>query len=242
VHRTHVSQRQYLSRILPNPFNLFISDDSSFASYNISMETQARFLTLADVEPAAQVIAQAFMDDPLIVFVLPRRRSRLKALLAFFRTYGEVSIQNGRGYGVGEPLQGVAYWKSPSQGNISLPLKSLKLFIPLLFTTYPAGYLKAKPVFRQIDALHARHAPEPHFYLDNIGVLAEARGQGAASRLIRPVLEKADAEGAPAYTDTATRSNVPVYEHFGFECVEESPVEGTGLTIWALKREPNGNR
>jgi ribosomal protein S18 acetylase RimI-like enzyme len=202
------------------------------------METPARLLSLSDVEAAAQVIAQAFMDDPLIAFVLPRRRSRLKALLAFFRAYGEVSIQNGRGYGVGEPLQGVAYWKAPSQGDISLPLRSLKIFIPLVFTSYLGGYLKAKPVFRQIDALHAKHAPEAHYYLDNIGVLAEARGQGAASRLIRPFLEKADAEGAPAYTDTATRSNVPLYVHFGFECVEESPVEGTGLTIWALKRAP----
>jgi len=227
---------------MPNPFNPFTSDDSSIASYNISMESQARLLTLADVEPAAQVIAQAFMDDPLIAFVLPRRKSRLKALLAFFRVYGEISIRNGRGYGVGEPLQGVAYWKSPSQGNISLPLKSLKIFIPLLFTTYPVGYFRAKPAFRQLDALHAKHAQEQHYYLDNIGVLAEARTQGLASRLIQPVLEKVDAEGAAAYTDTFTQANVPVYEHFGFECVEESPVEGTGLTIWALKREPNGNR
>ncbi len=69
-------------------------------------------------------------------------------------------------------------------------------------------------------------------------VEADARGQGAASRLIWPFLDKADAESAPAYTDTVTRSNVPLYEHFGFECVEESPVEGTGLTIWALKRNP----
>ncbi len=202
------------------------------------MEIAARLLTLSAVEAAAQVIAQAFMDDPLCTYMLPRRKSRLKALLAFFRAYGEVSIRNGRGCGVGEPLVGVAYWKAPDQGEISLPLKSIKIFLPLLLTAYPAGYRKAKPVFKQIEILHTRHVSVPHYYLDNIGVLAAARGQGAASRLIQPFLDRADAEGAPAYTDTVTGANVPLYEHFGFECAEESPVEGTSLTIWALKRNP----
>jgi hypothetical protein len=31
-------------------------------------------------------------------------------------------------------------------------------------------------------------------------------------------------------------SNVPLYQHFGFECVEESPVDGTGITVNALRR------
>ena len=69
-------------------------------------------------------------------------------------------------------------------------------------------------------------------------VEADARGQGAASRLIWPFLEKADAESTQAYADTVTSANVPLYEHFGFECAEESPVEGTSLTTWALKRNP----
>ncbi|MBI3151889.1 MAG: GNAT family N-acetyltransferase, partial [Chloroflexi bacterium] len=74
------------------------------------------------------------------------------------------------------------------------------------------------------------------FYLDNIGVLASARGQGISSRLVRPFLEQADEQKVIAYTDTVTRSNVSLYEHFGFECVEEAPVHGTGITVWAMRR------
>jgi hypothetical protein len=54
--------------------------------------------------------------------------------------------------------------------------------------------------------------------------------------LIRPFLEMADSQKTLAYTDTVTRSNVALYEHFGFQCVEESAVSGTGLTVWALRR------
>lgn len=46
----------------------------------------------------------------------------------------------------------------------------------------------------------------------------------------------ADSQKTIAYTDTVTRSNVALYEHFGFQCVEESTLPGTGITVWALRR------
>ena len=121
-------------------------------------------LTLSDVDPAAQVISQAFVDDPLCAFMLPLKRTRTRTLHKFFRLYGEVNIQNTRGYGFGDPLQGVS------------------------------------------------------------------------SRLLRTFLEMADTKKVIAYTDTVTRSNVALYEHFGFQRLEEAPIAGTGITVWALRR------
>lgn len=195
-----------------------------------------RLLTLADVEQAAHLISQAFVDDPLCTFMLPFRRTRTNTLGKFFRAYGEVSIKNRRGYGAGEPLQGVAYWKFPDQENLSISLKSIGKFIPLLFTFYPIGFYRARAILEQIDNLHKKYAHEPHFYLDNLGVLPSAQGQGMASKLIRPFLALADEQKVIVYTDTVTRSNVGLYEHFGFECVEESAIKGTGITVWALRR------
>ena len=86
--------------------------------------SEHRLLTLSDVEPAARVIAQAYVDDPLCAFMLPIRRTRTKTLYKFFRVMGEVSIRHQRGYGVGDPLQGVAYWKFPDQESMSISVKS----------------------------------------------------------------------------------------------------------------------
>jgi ribosomal protein S18 acetylase RimI-like enzyme len=195
-----------------------------------------RLLALADVEPAAQVIAQAFVDDPLCAFMLPFKKTRIKTLVKFFRVYGELSIPMQRAFGAGDPLLGVAYWIAPGQADLSIGLKSIGKLLPLLFTSYPVGFVRARAILRQTDALHQKYAPMPHFYLDNIGVLPSARGQGIASRLIRPFLEMADAQNVIAYTDTVTPANVGLYQHFGFECVEESPIPGTGVTVWALRR------
>jgi ribosomal protein S18 acetylase RimI-like enzyme len=202
----------------------------------MNAKSNYRLLTHADVEEAAQVIAQAFIDDPLCAFILPIKRTRTRSLYTFFRVYGEVNIKNNCGFGVGDPLQAVAYWQFPDQANLSISVKTLWRFLPLLFTFYPIGYFRAKAILNRQDALHDKYAPEPHFYLDNIGVLASARGQGLSSRLIRPFLEMADSQKVMAYTDTVTRSNVALYEHFGFQCVEECPISGTDITVWALRR------
>jgi ribosomal protein S18 acetylase RimI-like enzyme len=195
-----------------------------------------RQLVLSDVEQAAQVIAQAFVDDPLTSFMLPFRSTRVRTLLKFFRVYGEISIKNKRGYGVGEPLQGVAYWEFPGQESMSVSVKSLGKFFPLLFTMYPIGYFRARAALNQLEIMHKKYADEPHFYLDNLGVLASARGKGLSSKLIRPFLEMADSQKVIAYTDTVTPANVPLYEHFGFECVEQSHIPSMGITVFALRR------
>jgi ribosomal protein S18 acetylase RimI-like enzyme len=202
------------------------------------MDADFRLLTLSDAENAADVIAQAFVDDPLCAFMLPFRPTRVKTLYKFFRAYGAVNIKNQRGYGSGASLQGVAYWQTPTQANISLSVKGLGVFLPLLFTFYPLGYFRAKSVFRTIDALHQKYAREPHFYLDNIGVLPQARGRGISSKLIRPLLAQADSQNAIAYTDTVTKANVSLYQHFGFEVMEQAPISGTDITVWALRRSP----
>jgi len=46
----------------------------------------------------------------------------------------------------------------------------------------------------------------------------------------------ADSQKVIAYTDTVTRENVPLYEHFGFKCVEENHIASTGITVFALRR------
>lgn len=203
----------------------------------MTSNSEFRLLTLADLEPAARVLSQAFVDDPLITYTLPvKAERRIKTMYKFFLIYGEINIKNQRGYGIGDPLQGVAYWKSPSQENLSISIKSLGKLIPLFFSLYRVAYFRGKPISQQIDALHKKYADEPHYYLDNLGVLPSAQGQGLASKLLRPILQLADAQKVICYTDTVTQSNVALYEHFGFQLMEACPVTDTGVTVWALHR------
>jgi GNAT superfamily N-acetyltransferase len=133
-------------------------------------------------------------------------------------------------------LQGVAYWKAPEQKPMSVNVKSLPRFLPLLLTMFPLGALRARRLVEKTEAIHRQYADQPHYYLENLGVAASARGQGVSSRLIRPILEQADAQKALTYTDTVNPDNVPLYEHFGFQCAEAAYIPGTRLTVFALRR------
>jgi ribosomal protein S18 acetylase RimI-like enzyme len=206
----------------------------------VTSQPDCRPLTPADVDAAARVMADAFADDPLCTFMLPLAWTRRRTLRLFFQALGELSVKQGRMFGAGRPLQAVAFWKYPTQADLSISLKSLGRFLPLLLTFYPLGLLRARAVLRETEVLHARYAHEPHFYLDNLAVAPPARGQGLSSRVIRPFLQQADEQRVIAYTDTLTPANVPLYEHFGFQCVQASAVAGTGLTIFALRRPVPG--
>jgi predicted N-acetyltransferase YhbS len=46
--------------------------------------------------------------------------------------------------------------------------------------------------------------------------------RGLGSRLVRPILERADRDGVACHLETADPANVPYYRRFGFEVVEPS--------------------
>jgi hypothetical protein len=193
-----------------------------------------RKLSMQDIHLAVEVMARAFEEDPWCVFMLPNNKTRLKTLKKFFYLYGELNINNHHGYGVGEPLKAAAFWLPPPETGVSIGIRSLVKFIPLILSPYLPGYYKARRIMKQIGRLHLKYAPEPHYYLDNLGVLPSEWGKGLASQLIRPFLDRAIDEKVAAYTETVTSKNVALYEHFGFKLMEECTIDGTGITICGL--------
>jgi ribosomal protein S18 acetylase RimI-like enzyme len=208
----------------------------------MNLNCDCRLLTSSDLERVADIMSEAFVDDPLYAFILPNKKTRRKTLYQYFYALSNINIAKQRAYGVGEPLVAVAYWKMLSKPDVTASMRSPSNFIRLLLTPFPFGYLRARVIYKKMSELYEKYADEPHFYLDYVGVLPSARGNGVASKLIRPFIKKADSEGAIVYLETVNRSNVALYEHFGFHCMEEAAVPGTGITIWAMRRPVHENR
>ena len=68
----------------------------------------------------------------------------------------------------------------------------------------------------------------PHWYLWALGVAPRCQGQGIGSKLIEPVLARADAEQTPCYLEALTEKNVAFYQKRGFAVVHESKLPGWG--------------
>jgi ribosomal protein S18 acetylase RimI-like enzyme len=163
-------------------------------------------------------------------------RKTRKVLFKFFKVLISAGILSQQTYGVGEPLEGIAIWSIPNQKSLSFSGFIKAGFLKLLFSSFTLLVFKAFKIFAKFETMQKKYAPEPHYYLNTISVLPSAQGKGLASKLIKPFLEKADKEKLGVYTETMTPSNVSLYEHYGFQCVEQYRVPKTDLSIWAFYR------
>ena len=78
-----------------------------------------------------------------------------------------------------------------------------------------------------VDDLHRQQISVPHYYLFFIGIDPFNQGKGFAGRLIRPMLDRLDAEKIPCYLTTQNERNISLYEHFGFRVIGSMTLPGS---------------
>lgn len=87
-----------------------------------------------------------------------------------------------------------------------------------------------------MDAAHPHD--RPHWYLNVIATLPERQGQGLGAQALRPVLERCDAEGAPAYLESSNPRNMTLYRRHGFEERADTIDLPDGPSLYPMWREP----
>lgn len=160
-------------------------------------------------------MGRAFYDDPPFVWMLPDERSRERRAAGVFATILRCHAMRYGGVAVAcreDAIVGGAIWLPPGHWapTVGQQVRSLP------------GYVRAlgRGIGRSgafVQAMAKHHPREPHWYLYAIGVDPGSQGNGVASALLRPRLARCDINGQPAYLESSKLSNVPLYEHFGFE-------------------------
>jgi ribosomal protein S18 acetylase RimI-like enzyme len=199
------------------------------------MTVTVRTATGRDVPALAEVLADAFLDDPVFTWMVPEEH-RLRRLARFFASDArhhmvplgatEIAEANGR-------AGGVAMWAPPGEWRPGTwtTLRLLPGFLAALGRNIAVG--------RQVDdLLDASHPEEPHWYLSTLGTSADARGAGYGKSLLTSRLDRVDAEHAPAYLESSKEANIPYYQRFGFEVTGEIVVPNGGPTLWSMWRQP----
>ncbi|MFU8796912.1 MAG: GNAT family N-acetyltransferase [Dehalococcoidia bacterium] len=190
-----------------------------------------------DVKRAAGVLASAFHDYPLLQYSFPDMTERTRMVPYYCQTVLYYGIKYGEVYATSPAMEGVAAWITSDHFPMTFwrILRSVPLSVLTSFgrggasrMDYPGGY---------IDAMHRRYAPFRHWFLLQIGVTPQMQGKGYAGKLMRPMLERMDADGLPCYTETMDQKNVTLYEHLGFRVMERLEIPRTDLTTWALLRD-----
>jgi GNAT superfamily N-acetyltransferase len=192
----------------------------------------ARAATWADADALALTMARAFMDDPLLCFILDDAAKREAKMPRLFKLLFKLGLPYGA-CDVTDGYEAAALWRPPNQWAI--PIWQYVVNGPEFLGVF--GLAGAARVMGIMDFIEKHHPHEPHWYLQAIGTDPAKQGKGYGGVIIRRQLAKADAAGQPAYLESSKASNIPIYQSFGFELRGEVTLPG-GPTIWPMWRAP----
>jgi GNAT superfamily N-acetyltransferase len=184
------------------------------------------------VVPVGAVLARAFDDDPLFCAILPEPAQRARALRALFEEWTRILHLPHDTSSTTDDHSGAALWSPPGQWSIGL--FTLARLAPRMLGALGSRTIPALRVLGAVDKPHPR---VPHNYLRAIGCDPDRQGQGIGSALMKPMLDRCDERGEPAYLESSKERNLPFYRRHGFEVTGEV-VTPLGPKAWLMWREP----
>src|SRR5262249_29882290 len=154
----------------------------------------------ADARAIADILDQAFMDDPVNCWVFPDPADRARRQPGFFRLYADHVLATGEVYlttdGGGAALSLNIDPASPPAAEMSEEL---------LARACGPSFPRMRTVLELLDACHPRQ--HRHGYVPFIGVRPARQGNGLGAALLQDRLAALDAPGGPAYLEASPPRN-----------------------------------
>lgn len=197
------------------------------------IDAPVRKVTPADREKLVAVMARAFDDDPIANWFAAQDKRRARRIYDFMDVGYRITAPGGELYTTAE-IQGGAFWSPP--GKWKMGMVQQLMLMPAMIRT--ATFRRVPAIMGGLNAIEKKHPHEPHYYLLGLGVEPDLQGRGLGTKLMRPVLERCDREGIPAYLESSKEKNVPLYERNGFKVTEQLTVPNGGPPIWLMWRDP----
>ena len=193
------------------------------------MEREIVQLGVQHRDRAVATLAAAFHNDPAMVFMLPDADSRARRLN---KLIGWMTDQHLRlGLVLGTPdVRAVTLWREPGTVHYHEPLwhPGALRFIPIFGRHLPRALRTEEGI--------SSHVPkgEDWLYLKMAGVHPDHQGKGLGGAVIRAGLARATQRGVPSVLETATPSNVGLYQRLGYSVLSEWDVAGGGPHFWTM--------
>lgn len=186
----------------------------------------AAAVSAADEAKAFAVIALAFATDPMMRWSFPDPHRYFAVVPAFVRAFGGRSVAHGSADQVGD-FAAAALWLPPgirpdgdAMGEI------IQANMPPELMQDGGGLM---------EQMHHFHPAEPHWYLPLIGTDPVHQGKGYGSALIAHALRRCDRDRLPAYLESSSPANVPLYERHGFKVIGKIQ-QGSSPTLYPMLR------
>lgn len=198
--------------------------------------TTIRRVVASERTAVANTLASAFDRDPLTRWTMgadagesiePRLRILFGALTRLELGRDDHLMFTSDDFG------GAAVWKRPNawKGSTVDMLRTAPAMVRSLRTKTPR-------MIGSLNAIEKVHPTQEHYYLEVLGISQEMQGKGIGSAMIRPMLDRCDSEGMPAYLESSNPQNIAFYVRHGFVATGEIVVGKGAPTVTAMWRDP----
>lgn len=189
--------------------------------------------TPSDVPAIGQILASAFLGDPLMEWLSPPLERFEEKAAPWYAADAAAKLKGHGEVYVDREMRGAAIWASPDhwKGTVSEGLQLLPSSVRL----FGRGLPRALRTLMAMERDHPEHPP--HWYLSIIGTHRDHQGKGVGGALITTVLDRCDEQGLPAYLESSKEVNVAFYARHGFEVTKKHTTPG-GPPMWLMWREP----
>jgi GNAT superfamily N-acetyltransferase len=193
--------------------------------------TAPRRATEADAPALVEMLARAFYDDPVFMWLFPDGSKRFEQSRRYFEGRARILLRQGECYTT-EGALSAAMWARPGEWH-DPPIDVLRQFMHLV----PALGRRIPRSLAGLRVIEERHPRSPHWYLSVLGTEPRRQGEGLGSAVIQPVLDECDRLEIPAYLETGTERNVHFYTRHGFKVTEQIQMPD-GPPMWLMWRDP----
>ena len=186
-------------------------------------------MTDADVERVVPALVRSFDGDPLFGWIEPRPEPRAAFVEAFMRALAWRSHLFAEAFTTAPEPLGASLWKGPDLGRLS-PQQLARCGLDRVDDVLDAA---ARERFAAVDVVEdvlEEKVPLPRWYLGVLGVDPTRQARGWGARLMKPILDRADAAGLPVSLETMREGNVAYYRRHGFEVAAGAPA------CWVMRR------
>ncbi|MFI8340413.1 GNAT family N-acetyltransferase [Streptomyces sp. NPDC085639] len=200
------------------------------------MALEIRQADQSDRDAVARLLDESFRTDPVSSWVFPDPDHRAAVHGKFLGVFVDVALEEGRiDYAVDGSA--AALWlRIPAADPQAEPVED-EVPARMRAVADPDNE-RCELVGRLTGAVHP--TAEEHEYLLMIAVAPGRQGEGLGTELMRPVLERCDREGVPAYLEASSERSKELYERLGWEFTGEAVRLPEGPLMWPMWRKPRG--
>jgi ribosomal protein S18 acetylase RimI-like enzyme len=192
-----------------------------------------RRATQQDIPALAEMLARAFLDDPVASWAYRPERHRLRALERFQAARMRQLIAHDEVW-TSADLHCAALWAPPGHWHQS-PRETVQLMPSFMHPRLLGRVPLVALGWEKLERGHPRRPP--HFYLAVLGTDPDAQGRGLGSAVLGAVLAQCDSDGVGAYLESSKERNIDFYARHGFHVLEQIRLL-RGPPMWKMWRDP----